>query len=237
MLGRGLKRKLEPEEEEESGVMKPGPQETCFWLQRQTVLNLSLLKLHGREPGLSRRVLITNTLRRIQDVPEPRSFPAGVSLPQEDGRLSLCRSPAVSGQPPPPASLLKDGFTSALAGIEDLPDAGELRHAEAGLSETGGGADSASSLSDSGRFGHAPSLLADFSLDDFLFTELDSLLFDNAPCGPALNASSGASKVVSMVTDDLVKTLAGYGSGGASQSDFRLDLSELDHIMEVLVGS
>ncbi|XP_016119483.1 SERTA domain-containing protein 2-like [Sinocyclocheilus grahami] len=255
------------------------PQEAspaCYWLQRQTVLNLSLLKLHSRpghsEPGLARRVLITNTLRRIQDVPAPQSFPSGVqshsegsltpvSRLEEDRHLFLCLSPFISKQQPPSSSVIKDSFTSALAEIEDLcptvgittlfstetgrslasdPNSDESRHTDPYLSEMNSGMDSASSLSDSAQsvFGHTPSLLADFSLDDFLFTEIDSLLFDNVPSG-----SSGASKVVSMVTDDLIMKLAGYGNGGTSQSalpsnqTFKLDLNELDHIMEVLVGS
>ncbi|XP_018966918.1 SERTA domain-containing protein 2 [Cyprinus carpio] len=283
MLGKGLKRKLE--QEEENGVMKMScPQEAspaCYWLQRQTVLNLSLLKLHSRpghtEPGLARWVLITNTLRRIQDVPAPQFFPSGVETHsegsltpvsglEEDRHLFLCLSPSISRQQPPSSSVIKDSFTSALAEIEDLcptvgittlfstemgrslasdPNSDESRHTDPDLSEMDSSMDSASSLSDSAQslFGHTPPLLADFSLDDFLLTEIDSLLFDNIPCGSSLSGSSGASKVVSMVTDDLVKTLAGYGNGGMSQSalpsnqTFKLDLNELDHIMEVLVGS
>ncbi|KAL1281707.1 hypothetical protein QQF64_000510 [Cirrhinus molitorella] len=284
------------------------PQEaspTCYWLQRQTVLNLSLLKLHSHpghsDPSLARRVLITNTLRHIQDelrgegVPVPQSFssdgsllsvvdgyresPAGcgveshsegsltpVSRLEEDKHLLLYLSPSVTRQQPPSSSAIKDSFTSALAEIEDLcPTVGittlfsseaghslaqsdlnsdESRQTHLDLSEMNSSMDSASSLSDSAQtvFGHTPSLLADFSLDDFLFTEIDSLLFDSVPCSSSLSASLGASKVVSMVTDDFVKTLTGYGNGGSqsalpSNQAFKLDLNELDHIMEVLVGS
>lgn len=261
MLGKGLKRKLE--QEEENGVMKMAcPQEvppTCYWLQRQTVLNLSLLKLHSHpghtEPGLARRVLITNTLRHIQD--ELRGE-EGVLLP-----------PSVSRPQPPSSPTVKDSFTAALAEIEalcptvgitalfstltsdqDVPDvtspdlvnSGELRHPDPDLSEMHSSVDA---ISDSAQpaSSHTPSCLADFSLDDFLFTEIDNFLFDNTPCSSSLSATSGTSRVVSMVTDDLVKTLTGYGTGGTSQSalptnqTFKLDLNELDHIMEVLVGS
>ncbi|XP_073699429.1 SERTA domain-containing protein 2 [Garra rufa] len=307
MLGKGLKRKLE--QEDENGVMKMRmscPQETsptCYWLQRQTVLNLSLLKLHSRpgpsDPGLARRVLITNTLRHIQDelrdegIPVPQSFsssgsplglvdgyrerPAGcgvesqsegsltpVSRLEEDKHLLLCLSPSISRQQPP-STAIKDSFTSALAEIEDLcptvgittlfsteagrsltsdPNLDESRYTDSDLSEMNSSIDSASSLSDSAQFAfsHTPSLLADFSLDDFLFTEIDSLLFDSTTYSSSLSASSGTSKVVSMVTDDFVKTLAGYGNVGSqsplpSNQAFKLDLNELDHIMEVLVGS
>ncbi|XP_042619910.1 SERTA domain-containing protein 2-like [Cyprinus carpio] len=302
MLGKGLKRKLEQEEENDVMSCPQDASPTCYWLQRQTVLNLSLLKLHSRpghsDPGLARRVLITNTLRHIQDElrgeggPIPQPFPSTgaplgvvdgcrerpadcgvevqsegsltpVSRLEEDRHLLLCLSPSISRQQPPSSSVIKDSFTSALAEIEDLcPTVGittlfttemgrsltsdpNSRQTHPDLSEMNSGLDSVSSLSDSALsvFGHTPSLLTDFSLDDFLFTEIDSLLFDNVPCGSSLSASSGASKVVSMVTDDLVKTLTGYGNGGTSQSalpsnqTFKLDLNELDHIMEVLVGS
>uniref|UniRef100_A0A673GJN2 SERTA domain containing 2a n=1 Tax=Sinocyclocheilus rhinocerous TaxID=307959 RepID=A0A673GJN2_9TELE len=220
MLGKGLKRKLE--QEEENGVMKMScPQEAspaCYWLQRQTVLNLSLLKLHSRpghsEPGLARRVLITNTLRRIQDIPAPQSFPNGVQSHTLAEIEDLCPTVGIT-------TLFSTETGRSLA--SDLNSV-ESRHTDPDLSEMNSGMDSASSLSDSAQsvFGHTPSLLADFSLDDFLFTEID---------------------IVSMVTDDLVMTLAGYGNGGTSQSalpsnqTFKLDLNELDHIMEVLVGS
>ncbi|XP_048051883.1 SERTA domain-containing protein 2 [Megalobrama amblycephala] len=270
MLGKGLKRKLE--QEEENGVMKmASPQEvspTCYWLQRQTVLNLSLLKLHSRpghtDPGLARRVLITNTLRHIQD--ELRGE-EGVLLP-----------PSVPRQQPPSSPVIKDSFSAALAEIESLcptvgitalfsteaarsntsdqnmPDitsstnlihSGESRNTDPDLSEMHSSVDPPIPLSDSAQsaLSHTPSFLADFSLDDFLFTEIDNILFDNSPCSSSLSGTSGTSRVISMVTDDFVKTLTGYGNGGASQSalpsnqTFKLDLNELDHIMEVLVGS
>lgn len=243
MLGKGVKRKLE--QEEEDGVMKMEASHTCYWFQRQTVLNLSLLKLHTRpghgEPDLARRVLITNTLRHIQD--------------------ELRGEECVSRPQTPSSPVMKDSFSTALAEIEalcptvgitalfstsdqDVPDitsgtdsdnSGELRDPD--LSEMHSIVDSSNSLSDSAPFtsSHAPSCLTDFSLDDFLFTEIDNFLFDSTPCSSSLS--------VSMVTDDLVKTLAGYGNGGTSQSalpsnqTFKLDLNELDHIMEVLVGS
>ncbi|KAG1955898.1 SERTA domain-containing protein 2 [Pimephales promelas] len=232
MLGKGLKRKLEPEEED--GVMKMEASSTGYWFQRQTVLNLSLLKLHTRpghgEPDLARRVLITNTLRHIQD--ELRGEEC-VSTPQT-----------------PSAPVTKDSFSTALAEIEALcptvgitalfstsdqdgPDfnsgadsgnSGEPRDPDPDLSEMHSIVDSDSALFTSS---HAPSYLADLSLDDFLFTEIDNFLFDSS------------SLSVSMVTEDLVKTLAGYGNGGTSQSALpsKFDLNELDHVMEVLVGS
>lgn len=222
MLSKGLKRKLEDEDEPEvsnnGSSLDESESESSsgYRLQRQTVLNLSLLKLHSvpghSEPRLSRRVLISNTLRHIRD-----------ELRVEGGA-------SVRLQP----SITKDAFSSALADIEDLcPTVGitalfstadvssssesvhsdESRSVDSDLSEM-----RSKSLSDSTHsvLGHTSSLIADFSLDDFLFTEIDNFLLDS-------------------------KT--GFGGAGIGQSalqtnqTFKLDLSELDHIMEVLVGS
>lgn len=343
MLGRGLKRKLEQEEENDLNKMDP-PQEvmpTCYWLQRQTVLTLSLLKLHSRpahsDLGLARRVLITNTLRHIQEelrvegVLLPRSLPnAGsplgavdgckerpashriestshtensltpVSLLEQDRHLFLSLQSSVAIHTAPSVSRnslsvsnIKDSFTSALAEIEDLcptmgtstllmspslstsseTDTPSSLTLNQDVPDTASNSDTtATSLTSSNKFrriepvhesmesnmesalsqftpslldsaqslfNHGSSLLADFSLDDFLFTEIDNLLFDNTPCSSSLSASSGSSKVVSVVRDDFVKTLTGGMSQAALSSNqtFKLDLNELDHIMEVLVGS
>lgn len=340
MLGKGLKRKLEQEEENEWEKMDPHQEvmPTCYCLQRQTVLTLSLLKLHSRpahsDPGLARRVLITNTLRHIQEelrveaVLLPQSLatagsPPGavdrerpgsaksashtensltpVSLLEEDRHLFLSLQSSVAIHTAPSVSKncpslpnIKDSFTSALAEIEDLcpavgitssltspslstsslesdtpsslamnPDVPDItsysdttatcltssnkfRQTEPVHESMESNMDSplfqfTPSLLDSAQslFNHCPSLLADFSLDDFLFTEIDNLLFDNTPCSSSLSASSGSSKVASMVRDDFVKTLTSGVSQAAlpSNQTFKLDLNELDHIMEVLVGS
>ncbi|KAL7845364.1 hypothetical protein AOLI_G00235560 [Acnodon oligacanthus] len=73
--------------------------------------------------------------------------------------------------------------------------------------------------------------LPELSLDDFLFSDIDNFLCELNPCGPnpGLAQGSSSSKVVSMVTDDLMRSL--------TNQPFRTDLNELDHIMEVLVGS
>lgn len=222
MLSKGLKRKLEDEDEPEVRNNGSGRDESesesssGYRLQRQTVLNLSLLKLHSipghSEPRLSRRVLISNTLRHIWD--ELRV----------EGGAELHLQPSVT----------KDTFSSALADIEDLcPTVGitalfstadvsssnesvrsdESRSVDSDLSEM-----RSKSLYDSAHsvFGHTSSLIADFSFDDFLFTEIDHFLLDSK---------------------------SGFGGAGIGQSalpsnqTFKLDLNELDHIMEVLVGS
>ncbi|XP_043111536.1 SERTA domain-containing protein 2b [Puntigrus tetrazona] len=81
--------------------------------------------------------------------------------------------------------------------------------------------------------------LTDLALDDILFADIDTSMYDFDPC----TSSSGTapSKLAPMVTaDELLKTLSPYsGSAPAVSSNqpFKMDLTELDHIMEVLVGS
>ncbi|TSK22669.1 SERTA domain-containing protein 2 [Bagarius yarrelli] len=71
--------------------------------------------------------------------------------------------------------------------------------------------------------------LTDLALDDILFADIDTSMYDFDPCTSAAGASS--SKLSPVVTaDDLIKTLT-------PNQPFKMDLTELDHIMEVLVGS
>ncbi|KPP61201.1 SERTA domain-containing protein 2-like [Scleropages formosus] len=81
--------------------------------------------------------------------------------------------------------------------------------------------------------------LTDLALDDILFADIDTSMYDFDPC--TSGAGAGPPKVAPVVTaDDLVKTLSPYSGGSPSSGPsqpFKMDLAELDHIMEVLVGS
>ncbi|XP_063048916.1 SERTA domain-containing protein 2b [Engraulis encrasicolus] len=111
--------------------------------------------------------------------------------------------------------------------------------------------------------GHASAsagFLTDLALDDILFADIDTSMYDFDPCTTSGAAGGGgggvgvgvavggASKLTSMVTaDDLLKTLSSSATSAVSSSPggvsiapsqpFKMDLTELDHIMEVLVGS
>lgn len=84
----------------------------------------------------------------------------------------------------------------------------------------------------------AGSFLTDFALDDVLFTDIDTSMYDLGPC-PAPSGAPPSKMAPVMMADDLVRTMSGYGSAGpgAQNQPFKMDLAELDHIMEVLVGS
>lgn len=88
--------------------------------------------------------------------------------------------------------------------------------------------------------------LSDLALDDVLFADIDTSMYDFDPCtttgSVGVMASSGLAKLSPVVTaDDLLKSLASPYNGPAPQvsanQPFKIDLTELDHIMEVLVGS
>ncbi|XP_049640703.1 SERTA domain-containing protein 2 [Suncus etruscus] len=81
--------------------------------------------------------------------------------------------------------------------------------------------------------------LTDLTLDDILFADIDTSMYDFDPCAAsASGAAAAASKMAPVSADDLLKTLAPYSSQPVAPSQpFKMDLTELDHIMEVLVGS
>lgn len=92
----------------------------------------------------------------------------------------------------------------------------------------------------------------------YVNSDIDTSMYDFDPCttsgavvGVASTAGAGSvggggggglAKLAPVVTaDDLLKSLASPYSGPAPQvsanQPFKIDLTELDHIMEVLVGS
>ncbi|XP_075947834.1 SERTA domain-containing protein 2-like isoform X2 [Anarhichas minor] len=313
MLGNGVKRKLDEDEDVSEEGRRPlavgGMSHASYTLQRQTVLNVSLMKLYGprmgADLGLQRRVLINNVIRRIHDdfrleggvgalffsaappvavaaaaaaaaacedesyrqPPPPPSSPFSIlsspltaldscltpaSLLEEDLPMFFTLPPSSSSSQhhlhhsprPPPSPSPKDSFSSALEEIEELcpsslgppsPPPARVQF-DAVMKEEGRGFQEVES-----RLEKPPpppsspgSFLTDFALDDVLFTDIDTSMYDLGPCPPPSGAPPSK-----MMTDDLVRSMSGYGAAGAGAQNqpFKMDLAELDHIMEVLVGS
>ncbi|XP_071773178.1 SERTA domain-containing protein 2-like [Centroberyx gerrardi] len=167
--------------------------------------------------------------------------------------------------PPSPSPSPKDSFSSALEEIEELcpssssssssppsspPPAARVLFADVVMKEEGRGLQEEeirleklpappppcitdSSSSSPGGF------LTDFALDDVLFTDIDTSMYDFGPCPPPSGAPPSKMAPVVMA-DELVRSMSGYsgaGGGSAQNQPFKMDLAELDHIMEVLVGS
>ncbi|XP_006638664.1 SERTA domain-containing protein 2b [Lepisosteus oculatus] len=77
--------------------------------------------------------------------------------------------------------------------------------------------------------------LTDLALDDILFADIDTSMYDFDPC---TSATGTTSKIAPVTADDLLKTLSPYNNQPVTPNQpFKMDLTELDHIMEVLVGS
>lgn len=165
--------------------------------------------------------------------------------PAAPTRLS---SPALSAE--------KDSFSSALDEIEELcPTSTSTEAAVAAAPEGSKGTSSETSVqkpegpqegrTDDSRFMDSlpgnfeittsTGFLTDLTLDDILFADIDTSMYDFDPC---TSASGTASKMAPVSADDLLKTLAPYSNQPVAPSQpFKMDLTELDHIMEVLVGS
>ncbi|XP_053794655.1 SERTA domain-containing protein 2 isoform X2 [Vidua chalybeata] len=287
MLGKGGKRKFDEHEDGLEGkVVSPtdGPSKVSYTLQRQTIFNISLMKLYNHrpltEPSLQKTVLINNMLRRIQEElkQEGSLRPMFVAASQPADPLSdnfreaqpafshLASPPLLPAdlhdgptKPPPPAlQPVKDSFSSALDEIEELcpaptsaeavaaePAAGDSKaqpsesniiHKPEGLPES---RTAESKLMDPlpGNFEITAStgFLTDLTLDDILFADIDTSMYDFDPC---TSATGAASKMAPVSADELLKTLAPYSSQPVTPNQpFKMDLTELDHIMEVLVGS
>nr|XP_008533667.1 PREDICTED: SERTA domain-containing protein 2 [Equus przewalskii] len=192
MLGKGGKRKFDEHEDGLEGkIVSPsdGPSKVSYTLQRQTIFNISLMKLYNHrpltEPSLQKTVLINNML--TTDSPKGDSSESSLQKPEglQEGR--------------PDDSKLMDS----------LPGNFEI------TTSTG--------------------FLTDLTLDDILFADIDTSMYDFDPC---TSTSGTASKMAPVSADDLLKTLAPYSSQPVAPSQpFKMDLTELDHIMEVLVGS
>ncbi|KAL8173305.1 UNVERIFIED_CONTAM: SERTA domain-containing protein 2 [Gekko kuhli] len=164
--------------------------------------------------------------------------------------------------PPPTTPPVKDSFSSALDEIEELcpsptsaeavvaataaettaSDNAKEDSSESALQKPEGVQESRVNeprLMDSlpGNFEITTStgFLTDLTLDDILFADIDTSMYDFDPC---TSAAGAASKMAPVSADDLLKTLAPYSSQPVTPNQpFKMDLTELDHIMEVLVGS
>ncbi|NXB80923.1 SRTD2 protein, partial [Donacobius atricapilla] len=184
------------------------------------------------------------------------------SLLEDD---AFCTSPAAQHddgptKPSPPAlQAAKDSFSSALDEIEELcpaPTSAEAVAADSAAESGGSKAQpsepsvhKAEGLPESrtaesklmeplpGNFEITAStgFLTDLTLDDILFADIDTSMYDFDPC---TSATGAASKMAPVSADELLKTLAPYSSQPVTPNQpFKMDLTELDHIMEVLVGS
>lgn len=165
----------------------------------------------------------------------------------------LSRPPHLAALPPTPSSPPRDcrtmGAKPEAAGVLLAESrCAELRPMDALPTLLPGGLVDISSCPSSPPSSASPSgFLSDLALDDVLFADIDTSMYDFDPCttttgAAGVTAGGGLAKLSPVVTaDDLLKSLASPYSSSAPQvsanQPFKIDLTELDHIMEVLVGS
>uniref|UniRef100_A0A8C4UR19 SERTA domain-containing protein n=1 Tax=Falco tinnunculus TaxID=100819 RepID=A0A8C4UR19_FALTI len=225
MLGRGLKRKLSDYEENMAGLSS-----------RQLVLNMCLTKLQTYkmlvEPNLHRSVLIANTVRQQEsNCCDLRS----VEDPIENSLLIVSdddMSSAISSilkdldfveDISPPTCLVPTGDDqpkfSENTGLKLEDDRQDLKGAEC--------------VFGSFEISNSTSYLKDLAIDD-IFEDIDTSMYDSDFCCPPLMPP----RPPSLATEEPLKTFPSCNSSSASNIQIcRTDLSELDHIMEILVGS
>ncbi|CAB1435656.1 unnamed protein product [Pleuronectes platessa] len=162
--------------------------------------------------------------------------PTPLTRPSQLAPLSPSRDCRTMGYKPEAASvLLAEARCTELRPMDNLPTL-----------PPGGLVDISSCPSSPPSSASPSGFLSDLALDDVLFADIDTSMYDFDPCtttgAVGVAASGGLAKLSPVVTtDDLLKSLSSPYSGSAPQvsanQPFKIDLTELDHIMEVLVGS
>uniref|UniRef100_A0A674JFK3 SERTA domain-containing protein n=1 Tax=Terrapene triunguis TaxID=2587831 RepID=A0A674JFK3_9SAUR len=244
MLGRGLKRKLSDYEENMAGLSSAfdSSRNLPYPLKRQLVLNMCLTKLQTYkmlvEPNLHRSVLIANTVRQIQEEMRQESQqPINVcNGPIENSLLMVSdddMSSAIS-------SILKDlDFMEDISPPTSLVPAGDDEPPKSPentclkLEDDRQDLKGAECVFGSFEISNSTSYLKDLAIDD-IFEDIDTSMYDSDFCSPPLMAP----RPPSAATEETLKTFPSCNSSSTNNIPIcRTDLSELDHIMEILVGS
>uniref|UniRef100_A0A4W6CE72 Cell division cycle associated 4 n=1 Tax=Lates calcarifer TaxID=8187 RepID=A0A4W6CE72_LATCA len=210
---------------------------SSYSLQRQSLLDMSLIKLQLChmlvEPNLCRSVLIANTVRQIQEEMT------------QDGTWQIMTQALAAAQCPADRLvatevLCRQTDAAAQAGQSPKPFSGDVETevTMSTLSPVSPQLSSASYLA--GPFGEQvfgtfeikhPAPPPDPALEE-LFSDVDPSYYD---LDTVLTGMQSAPK---MGPYDLLESLSSHGPTAlSSSSSCRSDLNELDHIMEIIVGS
>ncbi|XP_064359089.1 SERTA domain-containing protein 1 [Dromaius novaehollandiae] len=240
MLAKGVKRKHGEMEAGEAAAAPAAGGSPAPAAPSDSLFNISMLKLHQSlrhvEPNLRYLVLVANTLRRIQDQmpaeaeappPPPGRPPAAPEPPAGPGAAGC---PDRRGRPAPEDELLLSSWDASLcASLPGAPEGAEppgpARPQDAAPpdGEPGGRPDAPrpphpffGSLE---LLGSTGSLLED-SLED-IFEDIDTSMYDCDVWSPT--------------------SLAGFkafsGADEEGEDGGRLDMNDLDYLMDVLVGT
>ncbi|XP_026854848.2 cell division cycle-associated protein 4 [Electrophorus electricus] len=237
VLGRGVKRKVSDCEDPTLGL--PYPQ------QRQLVLDLCLDKLQScqqrAEPSLHRSVLLANTLRQIQ---QEMRLEGGTCLPPAPSAPSLLHAPTPRHLPEmPPASLdvtpLLPGELSFSSLIPGANGEAQIACAESKplypLPSAEVNVRPSDSLFGSFEMMNSTSYLTDLALDD-IFEDIDTSMYDPSDISVLAVPAPRGSGTAPGIGDDGLKNCSSCTPSSPLQLCLS-DLSDLDHIMEILVHS
>lgn len=195
----------------------------------------STLSDMGPPTAITRTTAANTTTMTTSPAPSPTTEAPQLASPSPTptGAARDCRT--VGGRPEATAVFLVESRCAELRHMDTLPTL-----------PPSGLVDVSSSPSSSPSSSSPSGFLSDLALDDVLFADIDTSMYDFDPCTTAgavgVTSGGGLAKLSPVVTaDDLLKSLTSPYSGPAPQvsanQPFKIDLTELDHIMEVLVGS
>ncbi|XP_073454621.1 SERTA domain-containing protein 1-like isoform X1 [Aquarana catesbeiana] len=254
MLAKGTKRKYsEVEGEMGSGLESEMPgryQSSLPAVQSRCLMNISLLKLrrslHHVEPNLRHLVLVANTLRRLQDNMQAESSTLVGWKPMEDNSRkdspslvteSKNSSADVPGDDALISSMDASLYSSISTILEDLNNFEGLSSSPLPQTEDeqlcsprdfirDGSREESVKLTPSSSFLSSSTYLLGDNLED-IFEDIDTSMYDSDPWASSnlLNF-----KTFSTINEPEEKSLS-------DGQDSMLELSDLDYLMDVLVGT
>ncbi|XP_068105601.1 SERTA domain-containing protein 1-like [Hyperolius riggenbachi] len=253
MLSKGIKRKYsEVDGEAGSGhraEMAGRCQSSLQTVQSHCLMNISLVKLHRSlhhvEPNLRHLVLVANTLRRLQDNMQTESSALGGWKAMEDKSkkdsqlmVNESKSPAVeiSGEDGLLSTMDSSLYSSISTILEDLNSFEGLSCSPLPQPEDDqfcspkdlirdGSREESAKLTPSSSFLTSSSYLLGDNLED-IFEDIDTSMYDSDPW-----ASTNLSNFKTFSSVDGAEEKISDGS------DPMLELSDLDYLMDVLVGT
>ncbi|CAJ0949933.1 unnamed protein product [Ranitomeya imitator] len=255
MLAKGIKRKFS----EVEGEMGTGPevevaarcQSSLPAVQSHCLMNISLVKLHRSlhhvEPNLRHLVLVANTLRRLQDNMQTESSATGMWKSTEDNSRKDYSQTYVSESKKPALEIPTEDalfstmdaslYSSISTILEDLnnfeglsrsplPPADEDQFCSPKDLSKDGSREESGKLTPTSSFPNSSTYLLGDNLED-IFEDIDTSMYDSDPWASSnlLNF-----KTFTSMNETEEKT-------SSDGQDSMLELSDLDYLMDVLVGT
>ncbi|XP_064181131.1 SERTA domain-containing protein 2 [Anguilla rostrata] len=219
------------------------------------------------EPSLHRAVLLANTLRQIQEEMRREGWePPAAPAPSPPHAATPLHTPSLPPVPsdclaadsdtslcPPPSLLREEGGTQGERGPPACPGCTE-REGQSVSSSSSASSSSSSSTSSSSTFSTQPeesrtpdllfssfeitnstSYLTDLAFDD-IFEDIDTSMYDCSDFSSVLAYPPLRANGATPAADDGLKSFPSCTTASTLQLCLT-DLNELDHIMEILVGS